>query len=127
MLEAYTNMCKRIESDRGEWKLREPVGIFFDQSSGTTEDMDLARAYKYLGVPIIGLPQLEERDRYGLEDARCALISRQQGKTVLQISFDLSPKYLESTDDNALEFDAINPGYNEAEYNADGMRKTVAQ
>jgi hypothetical protein len=127
MLEAYVNVCSRIESNRAEWKLGEPIGAFVNPDDASPEDLELARAYHYLGVPIVGLPQLEEIEGYGLEDARNALLSRKQGKAAPVKSFSDSPDYLEGTNDDALDYSIINPSFDKNLYNDDGSRKTAAQ
>jgi hypothetical protein len=127
LLDAYSNAGHRILSDRADWKLGEPIRIIFDQIHVTSEDLELARAYNYLGVPVLGMPSIEPREHYDMENARDALLGKRQGKATPLISFDPSPEYLEGTNDDALDYCLINPSYDASVFNSDGTRKTAAQ
>jgi hypothetical protein len=80
VLEVYINLCQRILTPQGDWKIGQPVGLRFNPELANDEDRLLARAYHFLGLSIDGYTPPNSAGEYSLDNAQDALIGRQLGK-----------------------------------------------
>lgn len=120
-LDGYTNACRRIANGGTKWEKGEPVGL---RAEGPfeAEELPLARAYQFLGVPFAGPHVPKPLDGYKLEDAQEALLGRRQAKSAPVLAFEvLDETALEGSDDT-LYYADLNPDYEKEGYDDDGVK-----
>ena len=123
LLEGYINLCQRILAPQEDWKIGSPIGLKLNPKQASDADLQLARAYHFLGLSVEGYTPAETQDAYSLDHAQDALLGRQLGKARSFVSFDTTELELEGTDDDALYYEYIKPDYDQAIYRPDGVKK----
>src|SRR5271170_6605971 len=108
LLDGFSNLCHRIVDLDSNWKFGTPVGLRTSSPLTDEEDLQLARAYQFLGLPIEGPYTLQDLSHYSLEDVQDALLGRHASKTAPILHFD-SPAPLDSSDDDGLFYADIHP------------------
>ena len=131
VLDAATNAAHAMVHGPGNWPIGNPVGVMIDVDKITEEDYRLLLAYRALGVPIEGeVPRDLDILTITSEDAKDLLIDKTLGKSAYNtqvpiVASDLNPNT--GLDDDALDYAAVDPDYDEHGFNADGLAKTRAQ
>src|SRR5271170_5699302 len=123
ILDGFSNLCHRIVDLDSDWKLGAPVGLKVDSPLIIEEDLQLARAYQFLGLPIEGPYTLQDLSQYSLEDAQDTLLGRRASKAAPVLHFK-SPAPLDGSDDDGLFFADIFPDFDELLFRSDGTRTT---
>ena len=126
LLDGFSNLCHRIVDLDSDWKFGTPVGLRTSSPLTDEEDLQLARAYQFLGLPIEGPYTLQDLSHYSLEDAQDALLGRRASKAAPVLHFD-SPVLQDGSDDDSLFFADIYPEYDELSFRPDGTRTTRAE
>jgi hypothetical protein len=125
LLDGFSNLCHRIVDLDSDWKFGAPIGLRTSSLLTDEEDLQLACAYQFLGLPIEGPYTLQDLSHYSLEDVQDALLGRRTSKAAPVLHFD-SPMLLDGSDDDSLFFANIFPEYDELLFCSDGTRTTRA-
>jgi hypothetical protein len=131
VLDAASNAAHAFINGPGNWPIGEPVGISIDVTELSEDDRQLLTAYLVLGVPVEGeLAKGLDPTSFSLEAAREIVIGKALGKSALVTKIPLdSPGFNpdSGTDEDALDFAALDPDYEEHGFDGDGLVMTHAQ
>jgi hypothetical protein len=123
LLEGFINLCSQIAGGRSDWNQGTPVGIHVKSELIDEDDKKLAKAFQLLGIPLEGTYEPQDVAGYSIQDARDALLGRQDGKSTIIAIFEFVDE-LTSDDDDALDYSVIVPDYDYTNYAVDSIRLT---